>query len=90
VTLWAARAHRSDSELVVSAALAVTLEAAEMPRPMTYQFTVSLLGARDAEDAIAEVMLDRYWLMMRRGPAALDGTTFRLADVAHEHFGYLR
>ena len=49
-----------------------------------------LARARGAEDAIAEVVVNRYWLMVRRGPAALDGTTFRLADVAHDHFGYLR
>lgn len=48
-----------------------------------------LARARGAEDAIAEVVVNRYWLMVRRGPAALDGT-FRLADVAHDHFGYLR
>lgn len=48
-----------------------------------------LARARDAEDAIREVVVSRYWLMVRRGPAALDGTTFRLADRAHDHFGYL-
>jgi predicted O-methyltransferase YrrM len=48
-----------------------------------------LARARGAEDAIAEVVVNRYWLMVRRGPAVLDGTTFRLADVAHDHFGYL-
>jgi predicted O-methyltransferase YrrM len=48
-----------------------------------------LARARGAEDAIAEVAVNRYWLMVRRGPAVLDGTTFRLADVAHDHFGYL-
>jgi hypothetical protein len=51
---------------------------------------LTLARAREAEDAIAEVVVNRYWLMVRRGPAALDGTTFRLADVAHDHFGYLR
>jgi predicted O-methyltransferase YrrM len=50
---------------------------------------LTLARARDAEDAIAEVVVNRYWLMVRRGPATLDGTTFRLADVAHDHFGYL-
>jgi hypothetical protein len=49
-----------------------------------------LARARGAEDAIAEVVVNRYWLMVRRGPAALDGTTFRLVDLAHDHFGYLR
>jgi predicted O-methyltransferase YrrM len=49
-----------------------------------------LARALGAEAAIAEVVVNRYWLMVRRGPAALDGTTFRLADVAHDHFGYLR
>jgi predicted O-methyltransferase YrrM len=49
-----------------------------------------LARARDAEDAIAEVVVNRYWLMVRRGLAALDGTTFRLADVVHDHFGYVR
>jgi predicted O-methyltransferase YrrM len=51
---------------------------------------LTLARARDAEQAIAEVVINRYWLMVRRGPGALDGTTFRLADVAHDHFGYLR
>jgi predicted O-methyltransferase YrrM len=49
-----------------------------------------LARARGAEDAIAEVAVNRYWLIVRRGPAALDDTTFRLADLAHDHFGYLR
>jgi predicted O-methyltransferase YrrM len=48
-----------------------------------------LARARDAEEAIAEVVVNRYYLMVRRGPAALDATTFRLVDVAHDHFGYL-
>jgi predicted O-methyltransferase YrrM len=48
-----------------------------------------LARARGAEDAIAEVVVNRYWLMVRRGPAVLGGTTFRLADVAHDHFCYL-
>ncbi len=49
-----------------------------------------LARARDAEEAIAEVVVTRYWLIVRRGPGTLDGTSFRLADVAHDHFGYLR
>ena len=48
-----------------------------------------LARARDAEDAIAEVTVNRYWLLVRRGPGALHPTTFRLADVTHDHFGYL-
>lgn len=48
-----------------------------------------LARARDAEEAIAEVAVNRYWLMVRRGPGALDPTTFRLADLSHDHFGYL-
>ncbi|HKA85599.1 MAG TPA: class I SAM-dependent methyltransferase [Acidimicrobiales bacterium] len=51
---------------------------------------LTLARACDAEEAIAEVVITRYWLLVRRGPGALDGTTFRLADVAHDHFGYLR
>jgi predicted O-methyltransferase YrrM len=60
-------------------------------RPLL-DLAVELMLARacDTEDGIAEVVVNRYWLMVRRGPAALDGTTFRLADVAHDHFGYLR
>jgi predicted O-methyltransferase YrrM len=49
-----------------------------------------LARARHTEEAIAEVVVTRYWLMVRRGPGTLDGTTFRLADVTHDHFGYLR
>jgi predicted O-methyltransferase YrrM len=51
---------------------------------------LTLARAREAEEAIAEVAINRYWITVRRGPGALDGTTFRLADVAHDHFGYLR
>ncbi len=50
---------------------------------------LTLARARDAEDAIAEVVVNRHWLMVRRGPATLDHKTFRLADLAHDHFGYL-
>jgi predicted O-methyltransferase YrrM len=48
-----------------------------------------LARARDAEEAIAEVVINRHWLMVRRGPAPLDGETFRLADLTHDYFGYL-
>jgi predicted O-methyltransferase YrrM len=50
---------------------------------------LTLARARDPEEAIGEVVIGRYWLMVRRGPGALDRTTFRLADLAHDHFGYL-
>jgi predicted O-methyltransferase YrrM len=49
-----------------------------------------LARARDAEEAIAEVIIGRHWLMVRRGPAPLEATTFRLADITHDFFGYLR
>ena len=38
---------------------------------------------------IVEVTMTEYWLTVRRGPAELDATTFRLADLYDDHFGFL-
>jgi predicted O-methyltransferase YrrM len=63
--------------------------AAPTRRPLL-DLAVELVLARAlmGEGAIAEVIASRWWLMVRRGTEPLD-QTFRLGDVAHDHFGYL-
>jgi predicted O-methyltransferase YrrM len=90
------RTASADEQAEVARLLRETATISPIPAPPgrrpLLDLTVELMlaRARDAEDAIAEVVVNRYWLMVRRGPAALDGTTFRLADVVHDHFGYVR
>jgi predicted O-methyltransferase YrrM len=40
-------------------------------------------------DAVDSVSVDEYWLTVRRGPGKLDGDSFQLSDLYHDHFGYL-
>ncbi|MGH9227649.1 MAG: class I SAM-dependent methyltransferase [Acidimicrobiales bacterium] len=91
--------HYSNASAEERAKLARLLrQAASPPTPapparrplLDLAIELMLARARDDQDAIPEVAVNRYWLMVRRGPAALDGTTFRLPDMVHDHFGYLR
>ncbi len=90
------RTASADERAEVARLLRETATISPMPGPpdrrplLDLAVELVLARARAAEDAIAEVVVNRYWLMVRRGPAALDGTTFRLADVVHDHFGYVR
>jgi len=57
--------------------------------PLT-RLAVELLVARcSLTDAIAEVSVDEYWILVRRGPADLDPATFRLSDHYTDHFGFV-
>lgn len=58
-------------------------------RPLTL-FVLELIVARAwSGDALAEVVLKDFWVTVQRGPAALDPTTFRMADIIHDRFGLL-
>lgn len=63
---------------------------ADQPRPLA-DLVIELVLAlvRTGGDAVAEVSVDEFWLMVRRGPAVLDPTSFRLDDHVRDHFGYL-
>ena len=63
---------------------------APAPRRPLSDLAVELLLARaSTTDAIASVKFDPYWVLVERGTAPLDPTTFRLADLFHDHFTYL-
>jgi hypothetical protein len=34
----------------------------------------------DSSDVVRDVAFDKHWIVVRRGPAELDPSTFRLAD----------
>jgi predicted O-methyltransferase YrrM len=61
----------------------------DAPRSLV-DLAVRLMLARAASDgAIAEVLIDGEWLLVRRGPGPLDPDGFRLADISADHLGYL-
>jgi hypothetical protein len=47
------------------------------------------LALASSADVVAGVTLDEYSILVRRGPAELDPTTFRIADLFRDHFGLL-
>jgi predicted O-methyltransferase YrrM len=58
-------------------------------RPLTL-FVLELVVARAwSGDVIDEVTLKDAWTVVRRGPATLDPTTFRMADIVHDRFHLL-
>jgi predicted O-methyltransferase YrrM len=81
------------SEEAISAIGAALQAAARGERarvvPMS-RLVVELVLARAASgDAVADVTIGPHWAAVRRGPAALDPSTFRVADIVEDHFGVL-
>lgn len=65
-------------------------EGGERPAPALSRLAVELVLARACgADAIAEVVVDEYWVTVRRGEADLDPASFRLADLFTDHHGFL-
>jgi len=64
-------------------------EPKERRAPLT-RLAVELMVARcSLTDAIAEVSVDEFWVVVRRGTADLDPATFRLSDHYTDHFGFV-
>jgi predicted O-methyltransferase YrrM len=64
-------------------------EASEAKEPLT-RLAVELLVARSSlTDVIAEVSVDEFWIVVRRGPGAADPKTFRLSDNYTDYFGFV-
>lgn len=57
-------------------------------RPLS-RLALQLVLARAAGDAIAGLTFGRSWTVVERGPAALDPTSFRLADLGFDSFRQL-
>lgn len=59
-------------------------------RPSLSQLAVELVLARaSGREAIAEVVVDEFWVTVKRGTDELDPDGFRLADLYIDHVGFL-
>ncbi|MBX3314238.1 MAG: class I SAM-dependent methyltransferase [Actinobacteria bacterium] len=58
-------------------------------RPLSDLATIFALAASREHGPIETLHVTSNWLLVRRGGAPLDPDTFRLADLAPDHFGYL-
>ena len=69
-----------------------TAKRGEAPKPKAplSQLAIELVLARAAlGDAVAEVSVGEFTLVVRRGEAELDPATFRVADLFIDYFGFL-
>jgi predicted O-methyltransferase YrrM len=59
-------------------------------RKQLHHLAIDLLQACvDSSDAVRDVTIDKHWILVRRGPANLDPSTFRLADhYSHDTWGW--
>ena len=48
-----------------------------------------LLARASSGEAVAALEITGHWIVIERGPAELDPTTFRLTDVYTDHFNQL-
>lgn len=63
---------------------------AAAPRDPLTRLAVELVISRcSLTDAIAEVSVNEYWIVVRRGTGELDPATFRLSDHYSDHFGFV-
>jgi predicted O-methyltransferase YrrM len=66
------------------------LETQVRPEPLS-RLAIELVAARAISgDVVAEVQVDEDWLVVRRGPAPVDVSSFRLHDLVPDHFRMLR
>ena len=64
----------------------------ETPKPKAplSQLAIELVLARAAlGDAVAEVSVNEFCLVVERGEGTLDPETFRVADLFTDYFGFL-
>jgi hypothetical protein len=65
-------------------------EAQSPPAASLSQLAVELvLAAASSPEVVAEVTMNQYWIMVRRGPAEIDATEFRIEDLYTDYFGFL-
>jgi predicted O-methyltransferase YrrM len=48
-----------------------------------------LVACAGHDEVIDDVRFTRHWIVVERGPAVLDRTTFRLDEIVRDHFGLL-
>jgi hypothetical protein len=58
-------------------------------RPLSILVLELLLARAWSGDVVSELIIKEFWVMVRRGPAALDPDEFRLADIVHDRFQLL-
>jgi predicted O-methyltransferase YrrM len=61
-------------------------ESDEILLRLIYQLVMSQIAR---PDVISEIVVDQWWVKVRRGPAPLDPRSFRVADLFRDHFGLL-
>jgi predicted O-methyltransferase YrrM len=59
------------------------------PTPLTILVMELLLCRAWSGDVVADLHATDMWVLVRRGPAVLDRTGFRVADYTHDRFGLL-
>lgn len=68
-------------------------ETAQVPtttvRPLTLLVMELAVARAWSGDVVNEVVMKEFWAIFRRGPASLDPSTFRVADIVHDRFGLL-
>ncbi len=68
-------------------------EGAPVPRVSTRPLSIlamELLAARAwSGDVVSELIINDYWVIVRRGPATLDLDSFRVADIVHDRFALI-
>lgn len=78
---------REDLRQSLRQSLSQTPSTTERRAPLS-QLAIEFVLARAASgDAVAEVIVDEFWVTVRRGPGQLDPDTFRLDDLYTDHFG---
>jgi len=57
--------------------------------PLTRLVIALLLACASSSDAVQEISAGPHWVVVRRGPGALDPATFRVEDLFDDHFDLL-
>jgi hypothetical protein len=62
----------------------------KMPeRPLSILALELLVARAWSGDVVSELIVQEFWVIVRRGPAELDPDTFRVADIVHDRFGLI-
>lgn len=82
----------SSAERRAHMARAVEQAVASGPRrsPVTRLVIALLLARASSGDAVEEISAGSNWVVVRRGPGALEPGSFRVADLFDDHFNLLR
>jgi predicted O-methyltransferase YrrM len=85
----AVRRHEAGSGAVPP--LTELLEPEDPAEPVLIRLVFELVLANIARPgAIAQIVIDKWWVKVRRGPDPLDPETFRLTDLYQDHLNLLR